>query len=240
MPGGRIELRAIPLKSLIVIAWDINNPDEFLAGAPKFVDTERFDVIAKASSVTAGPANSQAIDIDDLRVMFQALLIDRFKMKVHKEDRPVNGYVITANKPKMAKADPSNRTGCKEGPGLDGKDPRIANPILSRLLFCQNMTVAQLAEQLPNLAGGYVHTPVLDSSGLTDAYDFTLSFSAIGVLQNGLPGQPGAAGANASDPSGGISLPDAMSRQLGLKMEMVKRPMSVLVIDHIEEKPTDN
>ena len=241
MPGGRIELRAIPLKNLIIIAWDINNPDEFLAGAPKFVDSARFDVIAKASSVTAGPATAQQIDIDDLRVMFQALLIDRFKMKVHHEDRPVNGYVITAAKPKMAKADPSNRTGCHEGPGLDGKDPRIATPILSRLLACQNMTVAQLAEQLPNLANGYVHTPVLDSSGLTDAYDFTLSFSAIGVLQNGLPGQQqGAGGSNASDPSGGISLPDAMNKQLGLKMELVKRPMSVLVIDHVEEKPTDN
>src|ERR1019366_4711623 len=151
MPGGRIELRAIPLKTLITIAWDIDNPDEFLVGAPKFVDSARFDVVAKASTVTAGPANAQQIDIDDLRVMFQALLIDRFKMKVHREDRPVNGYVITAAKPKLTKADPSNRTGCHEGPGLDGKDPRVANPILSRLLACQNMTVGQLAEQLPNL-----------------------------------------------------------------------------------------
>jgi uncharacterized protein (TIGR03435 family) len=173
--------------------------------------------------------------------MFQALLIDRFKMKVHYEDRPVSGYVLTAGKPKLQKADPSNRTGCHEGPGADGKDPRIATPVLSRLLTCQNMTIAQLAEQLPNLANGYVHTPVLDSTRLTDAYDITLSFSAIGVLQNGVPSQQPVAGeANASDPSGGISLPDAMYKQLGIKMEMKKRPMQVLVIDHVEEKPTDN
>lgn len=103
------------------------------------------------------------------------------------------------------------------------------------------MTIAQFAEQLPNLANGYVHTPVLDSTGLTDPYDFTLSFSAMGVLQNGVPGQQPATGeSNASDPSGGVSLPDAMNKQLGIKMEMKKRPMQVLVIDQVEEKPTEN
>jgi uncharacterized protein (TIGR03435 family) len=241
MPGGRIELRGAPLKLLIQVAWDINNPDDLLAGAPKFLDSAHFDIIAKASSVTSGPASAQQIDIDALRLMFQALLIDRFKMKVHYEDRPVSGYVLTAAKPKLQKADPANRTGCHEGPGADGKDPRIATPVLSRLLTCQNMTIAQLAELLPNLANGYVHTPVLDSTGLTDPYDFTLSFSAIGILQNGVPGQQPAAGSeNASDPSGGVSLPDAMNKQLGVKMELRKRPMQVLVIDHVEEKPTEN
>ncbi len=243
MPGGRIDLRGYPLKVLIQIAWDINNPDEMLSGAPKFLDSARFDIIAKASAVTAGPATAQQIDIDSLRLMFQALLVDRFRMKVHYEERPVNGYVLTAIKPKLQKADPSNRTGCHEGPGPDGKDPRIANPVLSRLLTCQNMTIAQLAEQLPNLANGYVHTPVLDLTELTDPYDFTLSFSAINVLQNGIPGPQSAQGesnANASDPSGGISLPDAMLKQLGVKMELKKRSMQVLVIDHVEEKPTEN
>jgi uncharacterized protein (TIGR03435 family) len=241
MPGGRIELSGAPLKLLIQVAWNVNNLDEMLVGAPKFLDSAKFDVIAKASSISTGPASAQQIDIDALRVMFQALLIDRFKMKVHYEDRPVSGYVLTAGKPKLQKADPANRTSCHEGPGADSKDPRVATPVLSRLLTCQNMTIAQFAEQLPNLANGYVHTPVLDSTGLTDHYDFTLSFSAIGVLQNGVPSQqPGEGQTNASDPSGGLSLPDAMNKQLGIKMELKKRPMQVLVIDHVEEKPTDN
>jgi uncharacterized protein (TIGR03435 family) len=241
MPGGRVDLRGAPLKVLIQVAWDINNPDEMLAGAPKFLDSARFDVIAKASSVTSGPASARQIDIDALRLMFQALLIDRFKMKVHYEERPVAGYVLTAGKLKLQKADPANRTGCVEGPGPDGKDPRVATPVLSRLLTCRNMTIAQFAEQLPIRANGYVHTPVLDSTGLTDPYDFTLSFSAINVLQNGVPGQqPATGGENASDPSGGLSLPDALNKQLGIKMEIRKRPMQVLVIDHVEEKPTEN
>ena len=81
---------------------------------------------------------------------------------------------------------------------------------------------------------------MLDKTGLTDAYDFTLSFSGSGILQNSLqgPGQPGAGGA--ADPNGALSLPDAISKQLGLKLELEKRPAPVLVIDHVEQKPTEN
>jgi len=90
------------------------------------------------------------------------------------------------------------------------------------------------------VANGYVHAAVLDKTGLNGAYDFTLSFSAIGILQNGLqgPGQRGAAGA--ADPNGALSLPDAVSKQLGLKLELEKRLAPVLVIDHVEQKPTEN
>jgi uncharacterized protein (TIGR03435 family) len=110
------------------------------------------------------------------------------------------------------------------------------------LLYCRNMTMTQFADLLPQLANGYVHAAVLDKTGLTDAYDFTLSFSAIGILQNGLsgpgqaPGQPG----GASDPNGALSLPDAVNKQLGLKLELEKRSAPVLVIDHVAQKPTEN
>src|SRR5262249_1445191 len=151
-----------------------------------------------------------------------------FKLKMHFEDRMVPAYTLSSVKPKMAKADPTTRTGCYEGPGPDGKDPRVANPMLSRLLYCRNMTMAQFAEKLPIQANGYVHSAVLDKTGLTDAYDFTLSFSGAGLLQNPQgPGQPGPAGA---DPNGALSLSDAVSKQLGLKLELEKRLAPVLVI----------
>jgi uncharacterized protein (TIGR03435 family) len=44
----------------------------------------------------------------------------------------------------------------------------------------------------------------------------------------------------ASDPTGALTLPEALSSQLGLKLEMQKRPLPVLVIDHVERKPTEN
>ena len=233
--NARLDAQNIPLKMIVEIAFE-DLPDERLADAPKFLDNVKYDITAKA------PPSAPGFDTDeeDLREMLRNLLADRFKMKSHMEERPVEGYVLSAVKPKLAKADPSNRTGCHEGPGADGKDPRLANPILGRLLACQNMTMAQFADQLPNLANGYAHVDVLDQTGLTEAYDFTLSFSTAGQLRGG-PGQnPANPNAAASDPNGAISLPDAINRQLGLKLELKKRPMQVLVIDHIEEKPTEN
>jgi len=237
--NGRVDVQSLSLKTLITVAWDLN--DDLLVG-PKWMESANFDVIAKVS--TEGPANAPQIDFDDLRAMLRALLIERFKMKIHMEERPVPAYTLSAAKPKLQKADPLNRMGCKEGPGPDGKDPRIANPILSRLLTCQNMTMARFAEMLPGLANGYVHTAVLDATGLEGAYDFTLSFSAVGLLQGGGGGgrggdAPPQAG-SASDPNGALSLPDAINKQLGLKFDLQKRPVPVLVIDHIEEQPTEN
>jgi uncharacterized protein (TIGR03435 family) len=161
-------------------------------------------------------------------------------MKFHFEDRVIDAFTMVAANPKMKKADPLNRTGCKEGPGDDGKDPRIANPILGRLISCRNMTMAQLADQLPNLAGGYIFTPVLDSTGLKGAYDFTLSFSTAGQLHSAPPPSTSDPNGATSDPNGGLSLPDAMARQLGVKLIKERRASPVLVLDQIEEKPTDN
>jgi len=89
--------------------------------------------------------------------------------------------------------------------------------------------------------------PVEDKTGLDGSYDFTLTFTPINLLNGGGGGRggdggPGAGrgGGDALDPSGGLSLFDAVNKQLGLKLEMRKRPMKVLVIDSILEKPTDN
>jgi len=169
--GGRLDMQAMPLKGLITLAYDING-DEFLVG-PKWLDQNHFDVIAKAAAT--GP--NTGLDVDALRAMIRSMLADRFKMTTHYEDRPVTAYTLTAAKPKLTKADPSNRTGCKEGPGPDGKDPRISNPALSRLFYCQNITMAQFAERLPGLSTGFIRTPVLDATGLDGAYDFALSYS---------------------------------------------------------------
>src|SRR5579863_411454 len=241
--SGRVDLRNYPLKNMITLAWDLG-PD-MLVGLPKWVDSANIDLIAKMPSVNA-PSPNQGIDLDFFRPALKALLIERFKIKMHEEERPVEAYTLTAPKPKLQKADPLHRTACNEPQQTEGKDPRIANPVNSRYLVCQNMSIAQLAEQLQLRAGGYVHAPIEDATGLTGAYDFTLNFATIGQYQNGGGGRGGDAGPGgtaapgASDPNGAISLPDAVSRQLGLKLELKKRPLPVLVIDHIDEKPADN
>jgi uncharacterized protein (TIGR03435 family) len=239
LQNGRLDVQAFPLKDLVMLAWDLNG-DELLA-APKWLESARFDIVAKAS--TEGPG--EQADFEALRLMLRALLVDRFKMMTHMEERPVTAYTLVAAKPKLQKADPASRTRCIEGPPLGTKDARDTNPILSRLLTCQNTTMAQFADQLQRLAPGYIHTPVVDATGLEGAWDFTLSFSAVGLLQSG--GARGGDGGQqtgglpgTSDPNGALSLFDAVSKQLGLKLEAQKRPTPVFVIDHIEEKPTDN
>jgi uncharacterized protein (TIGR03435 family) len=245
-PSGRVDLRNYPLTALINLALNLNGPINAVPGMPKSLASVHVDLIAKMPGNGPGGPN-QGIDLDFFRPALKALLEERFHLKTHMEDRPTDAYTLVAAKPKMKKtADPLMRTGCKEGPGPDGKDPRIANPVLTRLMTCQNMTMAQFAEQLPLRANGYIRNEVLDATGLTDAYDFTLSFSANGIGQllagRGGEGGPAPAGAPAAaaDPGGGLSLFDAVEKQLGVKLEMHKRPMPVLVIDHIDEKPADN
>jgi uncharacterized protein (TIGR03435 family) len=246
--GNQITGAGLTMKFLITYAWDLNpNDGELIANAPKWIDQDHWDILAKAApeSLSIGPDGKPQVDEDLLPHMLQTLLADRFQMKSHIEDRSIDAFTLVAANPHMKKADPLNRTGCKEGPGPDGKDPRIANPILGRLFYCQNMTMAQLADQLPSLAGGYIFTPVLDSTGLKDAFDFTLSFSTAGQLRAPSLPAPRATPVNndpstVSDPGGGLSLPDAMARQLGVKLVKEKRSSPVLVIDHIDEKPTEN
>jgi uncharacterized protein (TIGR03435 family) len=259
-PGGRLNLAGVTLKLIIQQAWNIS--DDMLIGAPKWLDEDRYDIIAKApatalpstdpSAAPAGNRNGPPIDIDALFVMLRALVKERFKLETHMEDRPVSAYNLVALKPKLKKADPASRTKFSEGPAADAKDPRNANPALARLVTVQNMTMAQFAAQLQNIAPGYIRSPVLDATALEGSWDFTMNFSPAGLLQAGPGGRGGRGGdgpvpapepqggtATASDPTGGMTLFDAIEKQLGLKLELQKRPVPVLVIDHIERKPIE-
>ncbi len=238
--GGNLTAGGMTLRTLIRFAWNL--PDELIVGEPKWTDDTRFDIIAKAS--TDDPADAPFVDIDTTWAMLRALLQERFKMETHMEDRMMNAYNLVAVKPKLKKADPASRTWYKEGPGPDGKDPRNKNPLASRLISVQNMTMAQFAAKLPVIASGYVHSPVVDATGLEGSWDFTLSFSPVGmdqfVSRSGRGGDTPSEVPQASDPSGVVPLPEALEKQLGLKLETVKRMVPVLVIDHIESKPIEN
>jgi len=169
------------------------------------------------------------------------MITERFQMKWHMEDRPVTAYTLLAGKPKLKPTlDPTERTKCKEGPGPDGKDPRIASPVLNRLITCQNMTIAQIGDELQRVAGGYIYNTVVDGTGLKGAYDFTLSFSSADKILRVAGDAAKSSDPSSSDSNGALSVFDAVNRQLGLKLEKTKRPSPVLVIDHIEETPTAN
>jgi len=253
--GGQVDVHGITLRFAINFAWDLNPSDnQLILNAPPWLDSDRFDILAKISSDPDAQANRPPnLDNEELRQMLQALLIDRFKMKVHTEERPINTYTLASLNPKMTKADPTSRTHCIEGPGPDGKDPRMTTPVLNRLVTCQNITMPQLADQFRMIAGGYIYGSILDETNLKGGWNFTLSFSSVDRVQGtgGVPPPPppgpgpsaapgGGSPSSSSDPNGALSLFDAVKHEIGLKLEKVKRPVPVLVIDHVEEHPTEN
>jgi uncharacterized protein (TIGR03435 family) len=222
--GGGLEARNVSMRILIATAWDVDwdHVDEMVVGLPKWKDTANFDMVAKASTAAnaPSPAGSGFID-DDIRLMLRALLIGRFQMKTHYEDRLANTYTLVAAKPKLKNGDPSNRASCKEARTI-ARDPRDLNPLLSRLISCRNITMAQFGSQLHRFAADYFAYDVADATGLEGAWDFTLSFTPHYLLRpNGGSGDA----AQLADPSGALSIFDAVNKQLGLKLEMRKRPV---------------
>jgi uncharacterized protein (TIGR03435 family) len=165
------------------------------------------------------------------------------------EERPMTAYNLAAVKPKLKKSDPSSRIKWTDSMNSVGaRDPRSGSSGPFTQITVQNMTMAQFAEKLQLIAPSYVRTVVLDTTGLEGSYDFSFSFSPFdpaiifagrgGVPTPDVPLTPGLA--QASDPSGTVTLFDAMEKQLGLKLDSQKRQVPVLVIDHVEQTPTDN
>ena len=228
--NGRVNIQNFTLKQMIQAAWELpNNNDDLIAGLPKSAESTRYVINAKAA--TTGSVNSEDIDADTLRMMLRGLLAERFGLKAHMEDRPVSAYKMTAAKqPKLQAADPQYRTSCKIGAGT------VA--MLNRLITCQNISMAQFAARLQSMAPSYVRAPVKDATGLDGYWDLSVNFSGVNLLPGGIF-DPNAS-AETTDPNGALTLPEAMQKQLGLKLEMEKRPLPVLVIDRVLDKPTEN
>ena len=220
--GGRVDIQNISLRNLVTFSWDVPNDDR-IAGLPAFAENDHYDVTAKAP---AGAGD----DLDTIRIMMQALLKDRFKIASHEEKRPVEVLLLEAQKPKLKKADPANRSRCQ--------NVASTSLVLVRSVECQNTTMEQLAAWIGGNVGGYIRgRAVLDSTALEGSWDFTFGFSNAAMAARpgaapGVDGQP-------ADPNGAVTLFDALEK-LGLKLETAKRPMPVMVIDHIEQRPAEN
>ena len=223
--NGRIDAKAISLKDLIEYAYNLE--DDELKGGAKWLESEKFDIHAKTA-----PTESD----DTLRVMLQALLAERFGLKVHQERQPVTVYALTAVRPKLQPADPSGRSTCRMS-RADGQ----------RSYICRNVTMEQFASKLREAAAGYLDHPAVDLTGLKGSYAFTVTWAPQGRVF-GRPAPPAAGGdsstagpaAASRDPSSELTVFEAVERQLGLKLAARKLPMPVVVIDRLERTPTEN
>ena len=218
-PGGQTTDRVrtiLPVQLLIAFAYNVPFGFENMrvVGGPDWLASDQYEIQAKIedSLFAAMQKMSPAQQREQVDLMEQSLLADRFKLKVHFETREISGYtlVIAKNGPKLtpAKEGEASRLSLQDGAG--GNQMIATATTLDRWVHS------------PFLSG----RPVVDSTGLTGAYDFTLTWCL-----NELTGR--------LSTSDAPSLFTAIQEQLGLKMAPAKVPVEVIVIDHIE-RPTDN
>ena len=121
-PGGRFNVIGIPLQLLVTMAFRGYNSRDQIVGIPGWAGSERYDIDARLPS--QGPLGPPT-DMESLAPPLRALLAERFQMKYHTEERPVNAYSLLAAKPKLKKADPASRSSCKSAMAPAGISSRL-------------------------------------------------------------------------------------------------------------------
>ena len=240
LDGAQLRIGALTLRDYIGMAYRVK---VYQIAGPDWIATERFDIAAKL------PAGTKA---DQFPAMMQELLADRFGLKFHREPKEMPVYALVIGKPPLKLKD-------------SAIDPNT--PVASAVEVSGSGSAAGISVNLGNgasytFAGGkfdgkringrvladvlerYTDRPVVDAAGLTGTYDFT--FEVTPEEYQTLLIRAGVNAGVAMPPqalrlldNGGDPLGNAVG-QLGLKLELQKRSLPVLVIDHIEEKPTDN
>ncbi len=225
MPGGRLYVVNNPVVNLIQNAYDL--PFYRITGAPDWVIADRYDLEAKTEGT---PSRS------DMMVMMQALLADRFGLKVHRVTKEDPVYILTVAKggPKLSQF--------KEGSCVDRSPGAVLSPMEKRpncgnnLLRQRGVNIAWVATRidmgsLVGALGRIVRRPVIDRTGLTrDFFDINVELP---------PLEPEVGVSDPSAVNGGVSVFTVLREQLGLTLESAKGPVEYLVVDAVA-RPTEN
>lgn len=225
--GNRLVATNVSLRMLVMRAFKVKEFE--LSGGPGWTNSSRFDV----SATTGRPGITEP----EFKTMLQALLADRFKLRTHRETRPMSIYLLTPidGGPKLA-----NPTGsCVEPQNLTPDTPGvICGGFLMNndQLEGRRISMEQFAAALSNFLG----RPVIDRTDYKGAFDLHLEFTFAGIapLNGGGFGTP-TLPASASDDDSKPTIFTAIEKQMGLKLESQKGTGEVLVIDHAE-KPDAN
>ncbi len=207
----------VSLHQLIANAYFIRSSLVF--GLPGWADSEAFDVDAKIVDPNMDELKKLSFKQKNFRIAM--FLSDRFHLKVHTETRivPVYELVIAKSGPKF-KTEKNTATAQFDLSKLGDHPGSGVTWMSNDELVAKGISMRRLGESLEDMAG----RPIIDKTGLTGVYDIQLKW-----------------GFDKPDDAGDVSAPvfTALQDQLGLKLQVAKGPMEVLVVDHVEQ-PTEN
>src|SRR5262249_6477698 len=152
----------------------------------------------------------------------QNLLAERFHLAAHKEQQPAAAYALEVGKGLKAQPSepaPLSEQRCVPGTGAAGQ----------KHIVCRHLTMALLAENLPEVASKGLDIPVVDQTGIAGTFDFQLDWTPVQ-----------AASAAPADDAAGPTLFEALDAQLGLKLRRTRLPLPVIVVDRVERMPAGN
>jgi uncharacterized protein (TIGR03435 family) len=223
-PGGRFTARNVTAKTLIEWAYGVRTFQLF--GEPAWADSERFDVAAKAD----GNPRYDFLQ-PTLETMFRGVLADRFKLETHSvsKELPVYFLVVAKNGPKIHAADEGD---CPEVPTPQNPCRSLRSKAFGQL-SAEKAPMSALAFILWN----FLQRAVLDKTGLTGSFTYTLDWNA--YLQPTQVGTDPPAPTIFEPASLEPAIAAALEEQLGLKLQSGKGPVDTLVIDHVE-RPSEN
>jgi uncharacterized protein (TIGR03435 family) len=202
---GRLTCSNVSLKKLIYESYGVK---DYQVSGPDWLGTEIYDITA-----TVPPGVTR----DDVQVMIQSLLADRFRLSLHRDTKemPVLALVVGKTGSKLQEVEFARGSTSAS----QGKFTAVTVPIRNFTEFLSRQT----------------GRPVLDMTGLKGFYSFTLSYTP-----DQAPSAPGPDSGPIAESAVGASLFTAIQEQLGLKLEARKAPVEILVVDHAEKTPTEN
>jgi len=216
LPGGQTYIATnVPVKLMIKLMFRLNESQ--IVGGPHWLDTDLYDVNAKADRPES---------IDELHIMFQNLLIDRFKLQYHMETRMLPAYELMVDKS-------GEKVTVNDSPEHFDVPIEFTGRGKMQATHCSMSYFTWLLSQM-------LRRPVVDDTKLTAFYDFKLNWTPEPPPDLGIRG---GSGANLAPrelaPANGQDIFTAVREQLGLKLDSQKAPVQVMVIDHVERPSAD-
>lgn len=212
--GRRFQIINMNLSEIISFAYGVHA--KHILGAPAWVETDKFDFDAQPDGEGA-PSDKQ------WKGMLQRLIIERYKLTFHREKRELSVYVLSVAKtgPKLTKS---------EG------DPDGLPGLFFRAMGDLNVHNANMTDFVGLMQNAVLDRPVVDQTGLLGRWDFALKWTPDDSQFGGMAAKmPPSTEAGTASPA----LYTAIQEQIGLKLDAMKAPADVLVIDHVE-KPSQN